>query len=136
MKNKPQDERDWHKRRIEEERRRAATAGPGASLSSEAPSPGQRGSPKGRMPVSSPRKKPGHAGLANESRPGLGTRNDDPDPAHKPKGLSPEASQRGQPKATMRGYEEPRPEPREQSSDPQASDEERSTGVSGHMGNT
>ena len=95
----------------------------------------QRASPKTKA-VSGRRKKPVHAGLANESRPGLGTRNDDPDPAHLPNGQSREARQRGRPKATIHGYEEPRPEPREQSSDPLTSEEERSTGVSGHMGNT
>ena len=109
MKNKPQDQRNRPER--------------GAAR-------------KARPFVSGRRTKPGQAGLANESRPGLGTRNDDPDPAHKPKGRSPEAGQRGQPKATTHGYEEPRPEPREQSADPMAIEEERSTGVSGHMGNT
>ena len=40
------------------------------------------------------------------------------------------------PRATPHGYEEPRPEPQEQPSDSFAHEQERSTGVSGHTGNT
>jgi hypothetical protein len=136
MKNKPQDERDWHQRRIEDARQRAKTSAPAAGPSAKSDSTGPRGSAKARKAVSNRQKKPGHAGLANESRPGLGTRNDDPDPAHMPEGQTAEGKQHGRPKATMHGYEEPRPEPREQTDDPLTRDEERSTGVSGHMGNT
>ena len=81
-------------------------------------------------------KKPGSAGLANEARPGLGTRADDPDPWANPTEPPKEASSKSKPEATKHGYEEPRPEPREQAPDSLAHEQERSTGVSGHTGNT
>lgn len=70
-------------------------------------------------------------GLANEARPGLGTRNDDPNPQAKPKSTPPEPKTGQKPKATRRGYEEPRPAPREQAPDSLAHEQERSTGMSG-----
>lgn len=73
-------------------------------------------------------------GLANEARPGLGTRNADPKPASKAK--LPPAKSGQKPEATPRGYEEPRPEPREQPPDSRAHDEERSTGISGQSSGT
>lgn len=83
------------------------------------------------------RKKPGAAGLANEPRPGLGTRMGEAYPPRRPATKEElEASEpddpKQKPRATPRGYEEPRPEPREQTSDSRAAEEERDTGVSGH----
>lgn len=92
----------------------------------------------GRLPSRGPLaelvKKPGQVGLANEARPGLGTRADDPQPAAASE-TPEEAESLTKPRATRLGYEEPRPEPREQDPNSFAHEEERSTGVSGHMGN-
>jgi hypothetical protein len=100
--------------------------------------------PHGGAPESAPSrktfpertKKPGRVGLANEARPGLGTRADDADPADIPAHPPKEAASRSKPKATPHGYEEPTPEPREQPSDSLAHEQERQTGVSGHSGGT
>ncbi len=82
-------------------------------------------------------KKPGTAGLANEARPGLGTRADESDANLETEGpdQAPEAHSNSKPKATPHGYEEPRPAPREQASDSMAHELERSTGASGQSGN-
>ncbi len=89
-----------------------------------------------KAPAGNDRSKP-RVGLINESRPGLGERSPSQggppfDPAAAPEGLETE----GAPRATPRGYVEPRPEPREQPSDSFAHEQERSTGVSGHLGNS
>lgn len=76
-------------------------------------------------------KKPGQVGLANEARPGLGTRAVSADPALVPGDLAEDVLAEGAPKATPHGYEEPRPAPREQPSNSRAHEEERSTGMSG-----
>jgi len=91
--------------------------------------------PEETPPAIAPRKP--RVGLVNESRPGLGARSPAQggppnDPAAAPDGLETE----GAPRATPRGYVEPRPEPREQPSDSYAHEQERSTGVSGHLGNS
>ena len=78
-------------------------------------------------------KKPGRVGLANEARPGLGSRRNEAAPTARPPKRKP-AKESGKPRATPRGYEEPRPEPREQPSDTMAHELERSTGTSGHAG--
>lgn len=94
-------------------------------------------SPASRETFPEREKRPGQVGLANEARPGLGTRaedereRNDPHPEKKS-----HISDKGKPKATPHGYEEPRPEPREQEPNSLAHEQERSTGVSGHMGNT
>lgn len=78
---------------------------------------------------------PGEAGLANEARPGLGTRADE-------KSETPAAPKRteseGEPRAVeaARMYHPPRPDPQEQNPDSMAQEYQRSTGVSGHMGGT
>jgi hypothetical protein len=87
-------------------------------------------------------KKPGQVGLANEARPGLGTRGDEPpqDDGSAPlrrKGKKQTASSvrfEGEPKATRYGYSEPLPAPREQEPDTMAHEQERQTGASGHLG--
>jgi hypothetical protein len=137
MKKKSSDQRDWHERRIEEARKKPIAPEPSKQ--------GAKGHPvKGGAPETAasrdtfPKRtrKPGDGGLANEARPGLGTRADEIDPAaiptEPPKGVKPGSK----PQATPHGYEEPRPEPREQSPDSMAHEQERSTGVSGHSGNT
>jgi hypothetical protein len=137
MKKKSRDERDWHERRIEEARKKQVAPEPTKS--------GARGRPiKGGAPETAASRatfrertrKPRKAGLANEARPGLGPRGDYADPAPVPKHSPKEARPGFKPQASRLGYEEPRPEPREQPSDSMAHEEERSTGVSGHMGNT
>jgi hypothetical protein len=137
MKKKP-DQRDWHERRIEETRKKFSAppepAKPGAKkkpVKDDAPEKPEPGATfKERT------KKPGDAGLANEARPGLGSRGDYADPSPIPTEPPPEAKSPSKPEATKHGYEEPRPEPREQAPDSLAHEQERSTGVSGHSGNT
>jgi hypothetical protein len=135
-KNSP-DDRDWHERRIEEARRRQVAPEPTDAGAHGKPvkggAPESRGS---RATFPKRTKKPGKAGLANEVRPGLGTRADPADAARIAKRAPKEAKSKSKPKATPRGYEEPRPEPREQPADSFAHEQERSTGVSGHSGNT
>ncbi len=46
------------------------------------------------------------------------------------------ADAKGKPRATKRGYEEPRPEPREQAPDSLAHEQERQTGMSGQSSGT
>jgi hypothetical protein len=87
--------------------------------------------------VSERTKPPGAAGLANEARPGLGTRASEPAPeSPKPVRTVDKSGKESAPRITRNSYEEPRPDPREQPSDSLEHDEERSTGVSGHSGNT
>jgi hypothetical protein len=126
MKNKPKDERDWHEKRIEEIRQRDIewrTSPPTES----APS---------RETFRERTKEPGKVGLANEARPGLGTRAKNPDPAAAPAKKPKEAKSRTKPRATKLGYEEPRPAPREQPPNTMAHEEERSTGMSGQSSGT
>jgi hypothetical protein len=120
MKKKPHDQRDWHEGRIEETRKKTASV---------------PDTPQSPETVSKRTKKPG--GLANAARPGLGSREDDavPDAADAPPRKEKSGAE-SKPRATRNGYEEPRPEPREQASDSFAHEQERSTGVSGHTGNT
>ena len=101
-------------------------------------SPGERAA--ARDAVGERERRPGDAGLANEARPGFGTRANEEEVNPAPRrprgrGLRGPVSQSGAPKATRYGYEEPRPEPREQASDSLAHDQERSTAASGHTGN-
>ena len=131
MKKKP-DQRDWHERRIEEARKKHSAPAPSKQGATEKPVKG--GTPD--TPKSQRAKKPGNGGLANEPRPGLGSRGDYADPAPIPTEPLPEAKSASKPEATKHGYEEPRPEPREQPPDSLAHEQERSTGVSGHLGNT
>ncbi|HVS53190.1 MAG TPA: hypothetical protein VHD62_12610 [Opitutaceae bacterium] len=64
-------------------------------------------------------RRPGTAGLANDARPGLGTRRESSD---EPVDTEPIK------------YRQPRPAPREQNSQSLAQEEQRDTGVSGHSG--
>ena len=137
MKKKP-DQRDWHERRIEETRKKYSTppepTNPGAKekpVKTDAPK-----KPESRATSRKRTERPGSAGLANEARPGLGSRGDYADPSPIPTTPPPEATSASKPEATKHGYEEPRPEPREQPPDSLAHEQERSTGVSGHSGNT
>lgn len=75
----------------------------------------------------------GGGGLANELRPGLGTSLSKPPEAKRATATDFHSDE---PKARPYAYSEPRPEPREQPSDPLAQEEERSTGVSGHSSNS
>jgi hypothetical protein len=78
-------------------------------------------------------------GLANEARPGLGTRAEDADPATAPaksEAANNEAHDDGMspPKADPRKYRPPTPEPQEQAPDSLEHELQRSSGVSGHTG--
>ncbi len=121
MKKQPQDQRDWHERRIEEQREKDRAA----------PLPAVAKESKASIESFPERtRKPGEVGLANEARPGLGSRSDAAAGAEKPKAVK-KPKTKGKPTATKRGYEEPRPEPREQSPDSLAHEQERQTGMSG-----
>jgi hypothetical protein len=78
-------------------------------------------------------KRPGAVGLANEARPGLGTRGVDNDP-----GAAPAAEEDSSPAADAKKSPpqppEQRPSPQEQDPDSLAQELQRDTGVSGHMG--
>lgn len=65
-------------------------------------------------------KRPGRVGLANEARPGLGTR--------AVSGGKPKAKAKGR---SLKGYTEPRPAPREQHPGTMAHELELQTGMSG-----
>jgi len=110
MNKKPPDTRDWHERRIEAQKEcdRAARAAT----------------------------KNGAVGLTHEARPGLGARAGKEGAAAAPRSRAKPADTKGKPRATKRGYEEPRPEPREQPSDSLAHDQERQTGMSGQSSGT
>ena len=137
MKTNPQDQRDWHERRIEEARQRKVAPEPTQDSAHGRPVKGGAPETEGsRSTAKQRRKKPGSVGLANEARPGLGTRADDGRKRPRPDTPMKEATSRSKPEATRRGYEEPRPEPREQAPDSMAHEEERSTGESGHSGIT
>lgn len=123
MKKNPIDQRDWHERRIEEARKSAGAEKPAKGNAKKAT--------KSRKAAPRQKRKTGAVGLANEPRPGLGTRRNDTDPIRALEDVADDSAGNSQPKATKRAYEEPRPDPREQASDSRAHDEERSTGVSG-----
>ena len=123
MAKAPQHQRDWHERRIEEARQRDIPRRTNAPES-----------PQSNETFPERTKKPGAAGLANEARPGLGTRAKDPDPAAVPVKAPKEAKSKSKPRASKRGYEKPRPEPREQPPNTMAHEQERSTGMSGQSG--
>lgn len=126
MKQKrPQNPRDWHERRLEAERYQdRPRQAPGARKAAQRT------------------KLPGDVGLANEQRPGLGTRakkTPQAKPAKKTSARKPKS------KRTPHDHDplgrdaplppaKPRPAPREDPSDTFAREQERDTGVSGHMG--
>jgi hypothetical protein len=96
--------------------------------------PGAHESPESLETFSSRTKRPGKVGLANETRPGLGTR-----ARENPKTGRPEATPEER-AASVEGDvphpPEARPEPSEQDSDSLAQEQQRDTGVSGHTGGT
>jgi len=104
------------------------------------PETGQPESAESRETFAKREKRPGQVGLANEARPGLGTRAEDEEARNDPAETremvdKPLVKDSGKPKATRYGYSEPRPEPREQNPNALATELERQTGASGHMGN-
>jgi hypothetical protein len=133
MTPKPSDPQDWHEKRIQELKRQRSSAA----------ASGRPESPQSKETFAQREKRPGEVGLANEARPGLGTRADDSEEAVAVNVASGSRSKRrprktvddnSQPRATPYAYEEPRPEPREQAADSLAHQQERSTAASGHMG--
>jgi hypothetical protein len=137
MKTKPSDDRAAQERALEDAKQQHVAPEPtkhgahGKPVSGGAPE-----TPESRATFPKRTEKPGHAGLANEARPGLGTRGDDPNAGKKAEAPPREAKSRAKPRATKRGYEEPPPAPREQAPDTLEHEQERSTGVSGHSGGT
>src|SRR5688572_21137583 len=105
MKKKPQDQRDWHERRIEAARKKQAEAQRGKSAAPGSKR-GKPESPESRETFPHRTDKPGQVGLANEARPGLGTRADNVDPAAAPDSEPKEGKSSSKPKATKHGYEE------------------------------
>jgi|SRR5215216_4770163 len=79
-------------------------------------------------------KRPGQVGLANEARPGLGTRSDDESKGDQP--LPPDANDTSESATKIQPPPTRRPEPVEQDPDSRQHDLERDTGVSGHSGGT
>jgi hypothetical protein len=86
---------------------------------------------------------PAKAGLANENRPGSGTRSDEPSPSesqneraneHRPRAVGDVAKRQ---RSGREPNDKPAPrDPQEQSPDSWAQETERSTGVSGHSSST
>jgi hypothetical protein len=136
MKKKTPDQRDWHERRIEEARKKQLAPEPSKGAKGRRVKGGAPETEASRSTFPKRTQKPGDEGLANEPRPGLGTRADEVDPASIPPEPPKDAKSESKPQATPHGYEEPRPAPREQAPDSMAHEQERSTGVSGHSGNT
>ena len=137
MNKTPRDHRDWHEKRIEDAREKKVAPEP--TLAGAEGRPVEGGAPEtpgSRATFPKRTRKPGDVGLADEVRPGLGSRAFYADPSPIPEGPPEEATSTAKPEATPRGYEEPPPEPREQPPDSMAHEQQRSTGVSGHMGNT
>jgi hypothetical protein len=137
MKKKLQHQRDWHEQRIEDARKKQMT--PESAKGTQRGPAAKRGlpeTPASRATFPERTREPRDAGLANEARPGLGTRADDKDPSAIPNTPAKKSRSEEKPRATKHGHEEPRPEPREQAPDSMAHEQERSTGVSGHSGNT
>lgn len=86
---------------------------------------------------------PGEVGLANETRPGLGTRRDEPFPGEPPHAPAEKPGDAGEDNVARHQHssiepnDKPLPrEPREQGPDSWAHEEEHDTGVSGHLGST
>ena len=100
---------------------------------------GKPESPESRETFAKREQRPGEVGLANEARPGLGTRGEDEvsrnNPAETEESSLKGVGKLGKPKATRYSYDEPRPEPREQAPNSLAHEQERSTGASGQSGN-
>ena len=137
MKRKPSDERESHERRLDDAKKQKVAPEPTRSGAHGKPVSG--GAPETRESRETFPKRteqPRQVGLANEARPGLGTRGDDADATKRAATPLPEAKSRSKPHATEHGYEVPPPAPREQSPDTMEHEEERSTGVSGHSGAT
>lgn len=138
MKRKrPLHQRDWHERRLE------------AALYHDRPlKAGSRESKSSRETFAQRTKAPGEVGLANEARPGRGTRAKTAagkDGAGKTKKKKPGATSKpARRKSVAHDHEplgrvaplppaKPRATPREQPSNSLAHEQERDTGVSGHM---
>ena len=120
-----QNPRDWHERRLEAERYQDR--------------PRQT---DGARKAAQRTKLPGDAGLANEQRPGLGTRakkTPQAKPAKKTAARKPAKSKRTPSDREPLGRDaplppaKPRSAPRENPSDTFSREQERDTGVSGHM---
>ncbi len=148
MKKKPQDQRDWHEVRIETLREKNRDVAPRDRGKNRNGASDNDGLKPAILPNTGKRD---GVGLANEPRAGLGTRTDGSAPkakttpaksAKNTKGTKAknakgaDANAKGKPRATKRGYEEPRPEPREQAPDSLAHEQERQTGMSGQSSGT
>lgn len=85
-------------------------------------------------------KRPGQVGLANEARPGLGTRSTEADPSRTAleaeKAENAELTSAAKDNSAVPHPPEERPAPSEQNADSLEQQQQRSTGVSGHAGAT
>ncbi|HEX2854808.1 MAG TPA: hypothetical protein VHO24_16365 [Opitutaceae bacterium] len=101
--------------------------------------PGAKESPASLETFPLRTERPGNVGLANEGRPGLGTRAD----AVNPGASVADVPRREKGKADAKGGDRPVPKPPEERHEPEeqdpnslAQEQQRSTGVSGHAGGT
>jgi hypothetical protein len=103
------------------------------------PHPGAKESPGSVETFPLRTKRPGTVGLANEGRPGLGTRADAVSPGASPADLPKREKGKGVGESGESPVPKPpdkRPEPEEQDPNSLAQEQQRSTGVSGHAGGT
>jgi hypothetical protein len=125
--------KEWSRQNDEQRSTRAATQDPEVEKA-EQQRTGQHRDESGQSGAQRSEQRtepPGEAGLANENRPGLGTRaahTDQPLTRGRPVDVQRQASDQGQ---TTK-----RPEPREQRSDSLAQEQQRSTGMSGMSSGT
>lgn len=127
---------EWSRQNDEQRSTRAASQDP-QEQSAAAPRTGQQRDESGQSGAQRAAQRttrPGHAGLANEVRPGLGTRAETREDEGKD-GASLKAPD-VQRAASDGGQTTKRPEPREQRSDSLAQEQQRSTGVSGMSSGT
>lgn len=97
--------------------------------------PDRQGEKQGRHADAAQRtRRPGPAGLANEARPGLGTRADRGD--SKPEEGRPLRTGRPRAQKAAKTYREPTPPPQEEPADEMIREQEHSTGVSGQSAGT
>src|SRR3954467_14684807 len=94
--------------------------------------PGTHESPASLATFPQRTKRPGQVGLANEARPGLGTRSIDDAPGDQPS--LPQAEDDSKAESKIQPPPTRRPEPTEQDPDSLQHILERDTGVSGHSG--
>lgn len=150
--NRDPNQKDWHEKRIEEGRAEQEKADAAKKQERGQPQPPKDGDQRlGRKPDESNQSgqeraeqritRPGETGLANENRPGLGTRGDPTANQQDKQGQGGAAQQsakagakgakKGSPSVDPAAGKKPRPAPQEQNSNSLEQEEQRSTGMSG-----